>query len=231
MTESSASTISRQWLRRYKTLFFIAIILLCIQLFLGYLLPIFSTLDDLSDSNAAPFYVLDGERIRADSLSIDDEEISNSNGINHYKDAASASKIASLAKDDSHISTNDSIVINHATPNLHLNLDELKFRPICDIITREAISAIQRAKTQACKETIVNITCAIQNGQFYPNELPSRCEHGSYQMGRALGCFQDDKKFRVLSGYYISFKTINTPARCIHVCLQSGFVYAGVQYS
>lgn len=56
-----------------------------------------------------------------------------------------------------------------------LRLEELDFVPFCDINTKEAISAIHRAKTQRCKQLLVNITCLIQQGQLYPEVLSSSC--------------------------------------------------------
>lgn len=56
-----------------------------------------------------------------------------------------------------------------------LNLDELDFHPWCNITTKEAISAIHRATTQACKYEIANITCLMQQGMLYPKRLPRYC--------------------------------------------------------
>lgn len=100
----------------------------------------------------------------------------------------------------------------------------------CTIASKEAISAIQRARTAACKEHIANVTCAHQAGAFYPRALPNSCPNGSFIANRALGCFRDAKHARLLDGYYTNFKQLNTPGKCIQLCLQSGFLYAGVQY-
>lgn len=56
-----------------------------------------------------------------------------------------------------------------------LNLDELDFKPWCNITIREAISAIHRATTQACKQEIANITCLMLQGTLYPERLPRYC--------------------------------------------------------
>ncbi|XP_071033432.1 xylosyltransferase 1 isoform X2 [Parasteatoda tepidariorum] len=56
-----------------------------------------------------------------------------------------------------------------------LNLDELDFRPWCNITTKEAVTAIHRATTQACKHEIANITCLMQQGMLYPKRLPRFC--------------------------------------------------------
>lgn len=258
------STISVQWLRRYKKFFIIGLLLLCIQLLLGYLLPIFGTTDDIYNSNSLSLYgsLIDdrnarknkaafNELFQEENLSFDDEDISNSNVIINFKDVATSMVmpkivIASSAKGGMTnqqmtninnknilLNTNSAININgkQQTVNSTLKLDDLKFKPICDIVAKEAISAVHRAHSQQCKEIIVNTTCAIQNGTFYPKQLHSNCPHEPFIENKPLGCFKDDKKFRTLSGYYINFKTNNTPKKCIQLCLQSGFVYAGVQYS
>ena len=56
-----------------------------------------------------------------------------------------------------------------------LRLEELDFVPLCDILAKEAISAIHRAKTQLCKQKLANITCLIQQRQLYPHHLPNTC--------------------------------------------------------
>lgn len=286
------STTSVQWLRRYRLFFVAGLLLLIIQLMLGYLLPIFGTTDDIYNQNAASIYsnliearnayqnqAAFDELFQDEPLSLDDEDIDHANAIVNFKDLTTGGGlalpkivVASSAKgsiNNHHqiISNNpNDIIINVrdsvnrkpnkntkisassssssalspsstssasaiAAPDTNLKLSNLKFKPACDIVAKEAISAIYRAHTRYCKELIANTTCAIQSGTFYPTELPNYCPHEPYQPSRALGCFKDDKKFRTLSGYYINFKTANTPAKCIQLCLQSGFVYAGVQYS
>lgn len=113
----------------------------------------------------------------------------------------------------------------------HLRLEELDFIPACDIKSREAISAIHRAKTQICKEQIVNKTCHIQNGDFYPKRLPNYCTSETKTYGRHLGCYLDEKKLRLLSSYYSNFAMYNSPTFCLDICVQAGFPYAGVQYA
>ncbi|XP_075164443.1 xylosyltransferase oxt [Haematobia irritans] len=110
-----------------------------------------------------------------------------------------------------------------------ISSQQLGFQPSCDIISKDAISALQRAKTKDCRQHIAGIACAIQSGKFYPAKLPSYCP-SNHTANKHLGCFQDEKKFRLLSGYFINYKTTNTPDKCIQLCLQSGFPYAGVQY-
>lgn len=109
--------------------------------------------------------------------------------------------------------------------------DELHFVPSCNITVRDALSALDRAKTQQCKKEIADIACAIQKGTFYPKVLPSFCPTNNFTANRSIGCFKDEKTFRILSGYYTNFKSSNSHKKCLQMCLQSGFIYAGVQYS
>lgn len=254
--EMLEASMSRIWLRRYKLVLSIAVLLLSVQLFLAYLLPILGTVGDIGDvSHSGSLYdhLLDerkklrnkavfNELFGGESPSIDDEDIINSNSILNFKDAVVLSKTSSSSSSTSTKDHSDGTIegqktsVGDASNRPHgnhasMHLNDLNFKPNCDIVAKEAISAINRAQTKQCKEIIANISCAIQNQQFYPDELPNECPHEPYQAYRSLGCFKDDKKFRTLSGYYINFKTTNAPKKCIQLCLQSGFVYAGVQYS
>lgn len=56
-----------------------------------------------------------------------------------------------------------------------LRLEELDFMPLCDIVGKEAVSAIHRAKTQHCKQQLANITCLNIRGDLYPQQLPHSC--------------------------------------------------------
>ncbi|KAJ6642112.1 Xylosyltransferase oxt [Pseudolycoriella hygida] len=203
--------LAGRWLRRYKLFFIFVLLILCIQLFLAYLLPIFGSTDDIIQATYGS-HTHRKKNLR-NSASVDDEEISNSN-------AYSKSKTSKEVKETT-----------GTTKRYQLRLDELEFTPNCDIHTKEAVSAIHRASSQSCKQTIANVACAIQTKTFYADSLPNFCPTGNYTANRSLGCFKDEKNFRVLSGYFMNFKTLNTPSKCIQLCLQSGFQYAGVQYS
>ncbi|XP_032520548.2 xylosyltransferase oxt isoform X1 [Danaus plexippus] len=141
---------------------------------------------------------------------------------------ASARKLGSNISDDEDFGSK---TLSHNKPLPQLRLEELDFRPSCDIKSREAISAIHRAKTQKCKQEIVNKTCLIQNGSFYPKKLPNYCSSKTMKYGRHLGCFVDEKKLRLLSGFYGSYANANSPTFCLDICVQAGFLYGGVQYA
>lgn len=112
-----------------------------------------------------------------------------------------------------------------------LRLEELDFVPVCEITGREAVSAIHRARTQLCKQELANVSCLATKGKLYAERLHSLCPAPGITAGKPLGCFQDERTFRLLSGYYANLKHSNSPGQCVNLCLQSGFQYAGVQYS
>lgn len=211
-------SLAGRWLRRYKLFFFLGLVILCCQLMLAYLLPIFGATDDILPPTK-PHHIVTHPH------NIDDEDISN-----FYSKSKSARQDSPAAAPSNTLQATK-IEPVQSQRKYQLRLNELDFVPSCDIDTKEAVSAIHRAQTQHCKQTIANITCAIQAGTFYSSVLPNYCPNESFIANRALGCFRDEKKFRILSGYYTNFKTLNTPAKCIQMCLQSGFLYAGVQYS
>lgn len=44
-----------------------------------------------------------------------------------------------------------------------------------------------------------------------------------------IGCFRDSSKKRLLVNYYKKLSN-NSPSFCVDLCLQSGYLYAGVEY-
>lgn len=219
--------IDNRWLRRYKIFFLIGILILSFQLYLAIRFFGLSVDSAQNTSRWSPHKLsnidsndvensVNSARRSKDGLVIDDEDIGNS--VHQHKQRLS-------------------IKSNHGTNKVYtknqtyLRLEELDFVPSCEITTKEAISAIHRAKTQRCKQKISNITCLISQGLLYPNQLPNYCPNKGYVAGKSLGCFKDEKNYRLLNGYYGNYKNMNSPEFCIRLCLQSGFLYAGVQYS
>ncbi|XP_026180581.1 xylosyltransferase 2 isoform X1 [Mastacembelus armatus] len=49
------------------------------------------------------------------------------------------------------------------------------FVPKCDIIGKDALSALHRARSQQCQQEITNIVCQHQAGQLMPDALPQFC--------------------------------------------------------
>ncbi|XP_017786273.1 PREDICTED: xylosyltransferase oxt isoform X2 [Nicrophorus vespilloides] len=206
-------TVDNRWIKRYRIFFGIVGIIVLVQLYL-------SSFKILADSDGKenkwnPHKIsgpedaensVNSARRGKDSLAVDDED---------------------ARQDKVQKSSNKQGTKSYTK----LRIEELDFKPSCEITTKEAISAIHRAKTQKCKQEISNLTCLIQNGLFYPTVLPNYCPNDDLIAGKSLGCFKDEKSFRILRGYYANFKNNNSPENCIRLCLQSGFPYAGVQYS
>lgn len=49
------------------------------------------------------------------------------------------------------------------------------FVPKCDIIGKDALSALHRAESQRCRQEIANIVCQHQAGRLMPGTLPQFC--------------------------------------------------------
>lgn len=49
------------------------------------------------------------------------------------------------------------------------------FVPKCDIMGKDALSALHRAGSQQCRQEIANIVCQHQAGQLMPDALPQFC--------------------------------------------------------
>lgn len=224
----------RRWCRRYRTFFIIGILILAFQIYLT--VNFLSIHNDTTDNKWNPHKILiessdfdnsaNSARRARDGFLIDDEDTLNNNFINNNLQKPKYVKVPISS------SPNDKKSPHKIKPNLTLlRVEELDFVPWCNITTKEAVSAIHRAKTQKCKQELVSITCKAQQGLLYPKTLPNYCASRNFVAGKSLGCYKDEKTFRLLSGYYARFKTNNSPSYCIGMCLQSGFPYAGVQYS
>lgn len=205
-----------RWLRSYRTYFFIGICILLIQVYLAArFLPINKNSEEVKESQ---FYNV-----------VDVEENEGGQGGNSAR--KSRSEGLSIDDEDSHLGVVKSKKYKNATTVAQLRLEELDFVPPCEINTKEAVSAIHRAKTQRCKQIISNITCLSLANKLYPTKLTGSCPSNGFVEGKDMGCYRDEKNFRLLSGYFGVNKKNNSPQFCIKLCLQSGYSYAGVQYS
>lgn len=211
-------TADNRWIRRYKFFFIAGVIILFCQILLAVR---FFTLNDPSSSTNlwTPH--------RISNAGSDSENSVNS--LRQGKDGTFDDEDASNTYLQKPV-TNKTPKANKANQT-RLRLEELDFIPACEISTKEAVSAIHRAKTQKCKQEIANITCLIKKGLLYPEKLPNYCPINDFVEGKSLGCFKDEKNYRLLSGYYGTSKSSNSPEYCTRLCMQSGFPYAGVQYS
>lgn len=201
---------NKKWMRRYRLFFVIGLAILSMQIFLA------ARFLSINRNQKTEEYHWQPSNLENE---LDQEVESNSAGKN---------KIENVDDEDTLLSKNKKGRLNQTHS---LRYEELDFAPTCDISTKEAISAINRAKTQHCKHLISNITCLSNSGQLYPVNLKSSCPAEGYVGHKELGCFKDEKNYRLLNGYFGINKKENSPHYCIKLCLQSGFPYAGVQYS
>lgn len=212
---------------RYKVFFLVGIIIFGIQIFLAYKSLSLNSNSDGDTSYLSQYSTADvghksingaGAAIAQDN-SVSDDEDSVNPPLTKKRHAPNLS--SSSQAEDAHVDT---------SPKSMISAQQLGFTPPCDIHSKDAISALQRAKTKDCRQHIAEIACAIQRSQFYATHLPSFCPRDNHTANAQLGCYRDEKEFRLLSGYFVNFKAANTPDKCVQLCLQSGFPYAGVQY-
>ncbi|XP_055620367.1 xylosyltransferase oxt isoform X2 [Toxorhynchites rutilus septentrionalis] len=214
-------TLALRCFRRYKVFFLIGLLIVGAQIFLAYKLlkiPVSGTGSDEERDLSKRLYEKYVKKVAGSNLSADDEDPAGN----------AQQQLSHVAPEKG---TGGREIRKESAGRTFLNLNDLDFVPPCDLHSKETISAIHRARSQHCKKQIVDIACAIQSGSFYPQRLPNFCPNGDFVPNRELGCYRDEKNFRILSGYYTNFKTTNSPIKCIQLCLQSGFLYAGVQYS
>ncbi|XP_018787880.1 PREDICTED: xylosyltransferase oxt [Bactrocera latifrons] len=210
--------IAFRWLRRYKLFFFVGLVILGVQIFLAY-----KSLN-ITSSNV----------IAANTNLFSANTAAATEYINYQTKKRSLNQGAGSQHSASSIGDTKVVKTDRKSDDANLRLTQTErfgIRPECKITSKEAISALQRAKTKDCRKQIAHIACAIQEGNFYAQNLPSYCPAGNHTANYLLGCYQDEKEYRLLSGYFTNFKTTNSPQKCIRLCLQSGFPYAGLQYA
>lgn len=213
MMKSHSVGRSSSCLRKYRILFVFGITVLCIQIYLAHM-----------------FFGIEIRNGKSGRLS------SGEGGSSQPEEDEGLPKGLRQLKlpPDKRTNINKSLQSQrNRTTRIKLDRKLLNFTPPCEVTGREAVSAVTRAQSQVCKQRIVNVTCLNQQGLLYPQRIQSLCPHspGFRDVPVSLGCFKDDKTLRILSGYYHVFKGNNSPERCAFMCLQSGYPYAGTEYS
>lgn len=209
--------ILRVIFRKYKIYVFLGLLVVSFQVFSGYY--IFSIGSDKSLQES--FLETENSRLerevnrnvaikKEDAESIDYNNSDLQDTLNHIKNK----------KPESHSDVDSYNLENDELASLKLS---------CRVRSKEALSAIQRAKTEECKREIGNISCQVQAGSFYPTRLKSYCPSNGKVRGKAMGCFVDSRDKRILKGHAMQLKH-NTPALCVDICYQRGYMHAGVQY-
>ncbi|XP_076626070.1 xylosyltransferase oxt isoform X1 [Colletes latitarsis] len=211
ITKNNSINRSSSCLRKYRILFVFGITVLCVQIYLAHM-----------------FFGLEIRNRKSSRLSSEEDDLSQAEDDEGLPKGLRQLKLPP----DKQTNTNKVLQRNHTT-RIKLDHKSLNFIPSCEFNGKEAVSAVTRAKSQACKQRIVNVTCLNQQGLLYPDRIQSLCPNslGFADRPVSLGCFKDDKTLRILSGYYHVFKGNNSPERCAFLCLQSGYSYAGTEYS
>ncbi|XP_043250137.1 xylosyltransferase oxt isoform X2 [Colletes gigas] len=213
ITKNNSINRSSSCLRKYRILFVFGITVLCVQIYLAHM-----------------FFGLEIRNRKSSRLSSEEDDLSQPEDDEGLPKGLRQLKLPP----DKQTNTNkvSQYQRNHTT-RVKLDRKSLNFIPSCEFNGKEAVSAVTRAKSQACKQHIANVTCLNQQGLLYPDRIQSLCPNslGFADRPVSLGCFKDDKTLRILSGYYHVFKGNNSPERCAFLCLQSGYSYAGTEYS
>lgn len=50
------------------------------------------------------------------------------------------------------------------------------FTPKCEIVGKDALSALARASTKQCQQEIANVVCLHQAGSLMPKAVPRHCQ-------------------------------------------------------
>ncbi|XP_074647913.1 xylosyltransferase oxt-like [Tubulanus polymorphus] len=191
---------------RYKIFFYIVLVIIVVQIYVGfYFINSTTTKKRTEEENGPNSYVV-----------VDDGNLQlryqDGNGI-QIKPAQEIYR----GKDDDKS--------NSLVPSRTMN-----FKPKCEITSKDALSALSRARTTQCKQEIADVACEAQRGTLYWKKLPRFCKYKDENEGQFLGCFKDVKSNRDLSAYNVVFETDNSPEKCIYTCYRLGYQYAGVQY-
>lgn len=160
--------------RRYKVFFFVGFVILAVQVFLAYKsikIPIETWTEKFSSK------VISNKEKITKQKPTEDEDLIQSNLIQQQDVAHKREKYTKL-------------------------LSELKFIPKCDIANeKEVLSAIQRAKSQDCKQLISDIACGIKSNTFYPITLPNTCPSGNYIASKTLLLTTMSRLFLILVSF------------------------------
>ncbi|XP_041362874.1 xylosyltransferase 2-like [Gigantopelta aegis] len=237
---------SQRMCSRYKYFFYIALLILGLQLFLGY--SFYNMIrpenpDNRSDDTFSlknPFDS-DSRQVVKRGQGVNIEQTNSEYGRDPSKligenggkgpPAGNHGKRVLIDKHDSKVTnTSASKVLVRGKGGNPVTRGIVTYKPKCDIVDKQALSALGRAKTVECRQQIADVACLNADGMLYAPSLPRYCPLKGNDTGRYFGCFQDSLNDRDLEGNYKELPN-NSPKVCIAFCLRSGFHYAGLQYS
>ncbi len=103
----------------------------------------------------------------------------------------------------------------------------------CLQVHSDAESALQRASSRQCKADIAKAACRNEAKTLHPGKMknlcPTRMDEDS--RGRYLGCFSDSFSDRIFQGVMYKLKEDNTAEKCLALCTEAAYSYAGLQYA
>ncbi|XP_077489930.1 xylosyltransferase oxt isoform X1 [Amblyomma americanum] len=216
---------SQRWCRRHVPYFAIGVAILFVQVVLGYLFYLAPSSDSSNDGHF-PVVRTGGARSSDSQASNGREQSAQSDDEYNNEDEDGAQQRAV----DPRRSGGSPVVSSDVNGSEAIDWSHLGFQPECDIVEKDALSAIRRATTTQCKQELANVTCLVRRGLLYPSELPRSCESLSGRViGAHLGCFRDDRRSRILERL-ASRTNSNCRRHCVGLCLRLGFAWAGLQY-
>ncbi|VDM81361.1 unnamed protein product, partial [Strongylus vulgaris] len=78
---------------------------------------------------------------------------------------------------------------------------------------------------------ISDAACKLKNGLFHDQFPESQCvNHEHLLINFRVGCFEDSKKDRALTGFAYDFKSDNSVEKCRSHCYRAGFIYYGLEF-
>ncbi|KAI6190281.1 Protein xylosyltransferase [Aphelenchoides bicaudatus] len=126
-------------------------------------------------------------------------------------------------------STNKNEIAKQKDSNLQAEVIRL---PRCTFSESLADSAFSRMKTQECQKQLEDAFCEMDPVGWPVHAINNTCPafdktfHGMHR-----GCYVDNSKKRVLTGFQYDLSDSNSPEQCIQYCLRIGFQLAGVEYT
>lgn len=219
----AASRMSSSWriCRRYRIFFYFCFIALSMQLFLGY-----------------SFYSLNQQELKKLDEWKSNIEMKFMNFSSKPENGPTTRISFNLKQADFQANKQNTVSVVNVKEGVRKPLDVMREKILaaeianCTVLaSKEAMSAITRARTDTCKKAIYNVACKSEQQTLYPSSLPRLCPvQGQEPFGKYLGCFRDNQKDRDMPNFNIQFAKDNSPKKCINFCLTGGYLYAGVQY-
>ncbi|XP_077489931.1 xylosyltransferase oxt isoform X2 [Amblyomma americanum] len=162
---------SQRWCRRHVPYFAIGVAILFVQVVLGYLFYLAPSSDSSNDGHF-PVVRTGGARSSDSQASNGREQSAQSDDEYNNEDEDGAQQRAV----DPRRSGGSPVVSSDVNGSEAIDWSHLGFQPECDIVEKDALSAIRRATTTQCKQELANVTCLVRRGLLYPSELPRSCE-------------------------------------------------------